>query len=128
MLNVARSTMPACAPSSAHRRSYSSTIVRRASETRNSCPSAARAPGPRRTRDGWPVRRPPWAPTRRRANRGGSFDEGHLVDFAQRADAVHHALDGRVAEEAHAFLARGLFDLGGGPARQNHVANVVREV
>src|SRR5436309_3141063 len=57
-----------------------------------------------------------------------SFDEGDLVDFAQRGDAEYDALDGRLAEKAHAFFARRLFDFRRRPFLENHLPDGVAQI
>src|SRR4029450_6059553 len=54
--------------------------------------------------------------------------EGDLVDLTQRRDAREHLLERRVAQERHAFLARGLLDLGRGAALEDQLADAVRHV
>src|SRR5437773_12300882 len=57
-----------------------------------------------------------------------AFDEGDLVDFTQRGDAEHDALDSRFAEKAHAFFAGRLFDFRSRPLLQNHLPDGVAQV
>src|SRR4029079_19329060 len=61
-----------------------------------------------------------------RAPERPSGNEGHLVDLAQRGQAREDLLQGAVAQEGHALLARHLLDLARGPALQDELADAVR--
>src|SRR5215471_3972000 len=56
------------------------------------------------------------------------FDEGHLVDLAERRLAGEHLLHRRLAQGFHAFLARRLLHLGGRPPRQDDLADVIGQI
>src|SRR5215210_3038395 len=56
------------------------------------------------------------------------LDERHLVDLAQRRLSFRHFQQGRLAKEGHALLVRGLLDLRGGTAVEDHGSNTIREV
>src|SRR5205814_5591008 len=58
----------------------------------------------------------------------GSFDERDLVDLAQRRDALQHLLHRGLAQESHAFIARGLLDFRGRAPREDHLADVVAQI
>src|SRR4029078_5121391 len=57
-----------------------------------------------------------------------SFDEGHLVDFAQRRLAGEHLLDRGLAQGPHALFARRPLDLGGRLPRQDDLADVIGQI
>src|SRR5690349_14698916 len=56
------------------------------------------------------------------------LNEGHLIDFLERRDALAHFRQRGVAQKRHAFLASGTFDLGGGTPVDDHFANVVGQI
>src|SRR5204863_6270975 len=60
--------------------------------------------------------------------KNGSFDERHLIDFAQRGHAFEHALDRRLTQKPHAVFARSLLDFRRRPLFENHLANAIGEV
>src|SRR5215217_6603681 len=70
---------------------------------------------------GWQTRTP-------RSRCAGSFDERHLVDFAERGLAEQDLLHRALAQEPHAFLARRLLDLRGRTPGENQLADVVAQV
>src|SRR5262245_33964321 len=56
------------------------------------------------------------------------FDECHLVDLPKRRNPGQHALDGRLAQRPHAFLARRLLDFGRRLAVQDDLADVIGQI
>src|SRR5262245_23537802 len=61
----------------------------------------------------------------RRTESSGLLNKGDLVDLPQRRDAGEHLLEGGLAQEGHALLARGLLDLGPRLPLQDHLADAV---
>src|SRR5687767_13554916 len=57
-----------------------------------------------------------------------SFDERHLVDFAQRRLAEQHLLDGALAKEPHALGTGGFLDFRRRAFGENQLADVVAEI
>src|SRR2546423_5114352 len=56
------------------------------------------------------------------------FDEGDLVDLAQRRQTVQDLLDGGFAEEPHPFLVRGLLHVRVGTPVEDHLTDAIRQV
>src|SRR5437762_4362760 len=54
--------------------------------------------------------------------------ERNLIDFTKGGRALHHLQQRRLAQEVHPFLFRGLLDLRGGTAVENHAANTIGEI
>src|SRR6202030_527534 len=56
------------------------------------------------------------------------LNESHLIDFFQRSDAFADLVQTALAQRDHAFFAGDAFDLGCGPAINNHLADTIGEV
>src|SRR6185437_4379734 len=57
-----------------------------------------------------------------------SFYKCDLIGFAQRSDTFPHPLNRRLPQKSHSFFTRYAPDFGRGPAFQNHLANLFRQV
>src|SRR5579864_265190 len=56
------------------------------------------------------------------------LNEGHLVDFLERRDALAHLLERGVPQKRHAFLAGGPLDFRRGAPVDDHLANMIRQI
>src|SRR5579859_1978388 len=61
-------------------------------------------------------------------NVASSFNESHLVYFAQRSNALLNFIQAAFAQSDHTFVAGDALNFGGGPAVNDHFANAVGEV